>query len=304
MLGWLTSLLSFWRRRARAPASTRIERIVLTEGVARTLFDDYTEHRRSIRGDEEFGWILLGHREGEDAIARAALPAGANRDAGAVHVQFDAQAQALASRIVRQKDKRLHLIGVVHTHPGSLRVPSEGDLQGDRRWVAHLRSCEAVFAIGTADVLGQSTNATNVQVEGELCFSWYALAVGDAGYRPLPITAAPGPDLAESARAIWETIETFADSVEHLCRQFANVQLDLQRTDAENALAVKITLPSPGEELRLLLYAGEARYYWQRGDEVIAIDPHDPNLVRAVHLILAELAKEAEPREVESLIEN
>src|SRR6516225_3310151 len=110
----------------------RLQRVVLTDQVCRTIFEEYAAHRQSTRGEEETGWVLLGLREADEAVVLATLPAGAERSAGVAHVRFNASAQALASRIVRQWDRRLSILGVVHTHPGSLRHPSDGDFQGDR----------------------------------------------------------------------------------------------------------------------------------------------------------------------------
>jgi len=304
MLGWLSSLF-YWRKResvAGDPAPARIERIILSDGVARTLFDDYAEHRRSARGDEEIGWVLMGMRQGRDVIALAALPAGAERDAGVAHVRFNASAQALASRLIRKTDKRLQIIGVVHTHPGSLRTPSGGDFDGDIRWVAKLRGGEGVFAIGTADIHAGEAKGTHVQTAGELCFCWYALAVGDSRYRPLPAQVTNGPDLAFTVRSIWNTIEIHADAIDHLCRQFANVDVDVMADDPEPLMLVRIGLPEPFQQLRLLLSSSESRYYWASGNDVTAIDPHEANLVRAVHLILAEMAKDAAWRETGTLV--
>src|SRR5262249_28845468 len=128
-----------------------LERLLLTDGVARTLFEEYAAHRAAARGEEETGWVLMGLREAVQAVAVATLPAGTKSDASAAHVRFNSIGQALGSRIVRQTDKRLTILGVVHTHPGSLRHPSDGDLRGDREWIAHLRGKEGVFGIGTAD---------------------------------------------------------------------------------------------------------------------------------------------------------
>ncbi len=128
-----------------------LERVLLTDGVGRTLFEEFAAHRAEARGDEETGWVLLGLREAREAVVLATLPAGALRDASVAHVRFNSNAQALASRIVRQTDRRLTILGVVHTHPGSLRHPSDGDLRGDGQWVANLRGREGVFGIGTAD---------------------------------------------------------------------------------------------------------------------------------------------------------
>ena len=93
------------------PAAPRplqpIRRLRLTDQVSQTLFEEYAAHRSGPRGEEETGWVLLGLREGDTALALATLPAGAGREAGQAHVRFNAAAQALASRAVRQHERRL-----------------------------------------------------------------------------------------------------------------------------------------------------------------------------------------------------
>jgi proteasome lid subunit RPN8/RPN11 len=311
MLGWLNKIKLWWQgccsleqRRtislgADSPpyaTAARLERIVLTDGVARTLFDDYAEHRRSDRGDEEIGWILLGMRHEGEAIALAALPAGAQRDAGRAHIRFDSDAQELAYRILRQKDKRLQMVGVVHTHPGSLRCPSDGDLQGDGLWVGQLRGGEGIFGIGTADVRSdeqQSAAGDHVHIHAEMCFSWYALGIGQRHYRRIPVHVTSGPDLASPLRPVWNVIEANAAPLNKLCRQFAKVQLEVIDEELAKILCMKIMLAEPNQKLHLLFNEHEARYYWDREGEFIAIDPDETRLDRAVYLILAELAKES-----------
>src|ERR1019366_8105850 len=121
-------------------------------------------------------------------------------------------------RIVRQQDKRLQIVGVVHTHPGNLRWPSDGDFHGDRQWVARLRGGEGVFAIGTADAQFSAPAGVHIQSLADMCFCWYALAAGDAHYRPLPVQGAVGVDLALPLRSVWDAIETHAESLNKLCR--------------------------------------------------------------------------------------
>src|SRR5690242_3071663 len=60
---------------------TSLERVLLTDGVGRTLFEEFAGHRSEARGDEETGWVLLGLRESREAVVLATLPAGAQRDA-------------------------------------------------------------------------------------------------------------------------------------------------------------------------------------------------------------------------------
>src|SRR5262245_50597713 len=89
-----------------------LERVVLTDGVGRTLFEEYAAHRAEARSEEETGWVLLGYREPTEAVVLATLPAGAERDAGVAHVQFNSGGQELGARIVRQADRRLTMLGV------------------------------------------------------------------------------------------------------------------------------------------------------------------------------------------------
>ena len=53
-----------------------LQRILLTDGVGRTLFEEYARHRQEEDADEETGWVLLGLRESAEAVALATLPAG------------------------------------------------------------------------------------------------------------------------------------------------------------------------------------------------------------------------------------
>jgi proteasome lid subunit RPN8/RPN11 len=275
----------------------RLRRVVLTDEVSRTLFADFAEHRVGPRGEEEVGWVLLGLREEDEVLVLATLPAGADREAGVAHVHFNSVAQALASRIVRQRDRRLGIVGVVHTHPGSLRHPSDGDLQGDSLWVGRLRGGEGVFGIGTADgkpCNGQVANGKpasgpdHVQAQRELCLSWYALGVGDARYRRLPVTVIAGPDLARPLHSLWGTIETHAETLDGLCRQLAHATFEVASED--RALQVRFPVAESGESLRIVVSNADTQFFLDQGGEVLSIDPQEPQLDRAVFLILAELA--------------
>ncbi|MBI1916088.1 MAG: Mov34/MPN/PAD-1 family protein [Planctomycetes bacterium] len=277
-------------------------RVLLTDGVARTLFEEYAAHRAAERGDEETGWMLLGLRERDEAIALATLPAGTQRDAGIAHVRFNSSGQALASRIVRQADRRIIHLGVVHTHPGSLRHPSDGDFQGDSDWVQkHVRGREGVFGIGTADgpllsspvpraAVFASRPRPNVQCLGELCFSWYSLRPGQSHYEPLPVELTIGPDLARSLHEVWPTLEEHAERLDRLYRQQAGVTCTVMEDARGPALAVNVPLAEAGDAIRVLLWPKEVRYYVLRGGEVFAVDCPADSVDRGVYLLMAELA--------------
>jgi len=273
-----------------------LHHVTLTDEVDRTLFGEFAAHREGDRGEEEIGWVLLGVREADHALALATLPAGAQRSAGVAHVQFNSAAQGLASRIVRQWDKRLTILGVVHTHPGNLRRPSEGDLEGDREWVGQLRGREGLFAIGTADVprpadplVGQQPQA-HVQTLGELCFSWYSLRHGEQHYRPLPVSLTLGPDLATPLRDVWTTIEHFAEPLERLCRQLSGMTFAVVDGQRGPALSASVKLLAPESSLRVVLENTSVQYVLQRGQELLSVDPPASQVDKSVYLVLAELA--------------
>src|SRR5262245_43544715 len=59
----------------------RLERVLLTDEVNRTILEEFAAHRDSERGEEETGWVLLGVRDLHEATVLATLPAGTHRDA-------------------------------------------------------------------------------------------------------------------------------------------------------------------------------------------------------------------------------
>jgi len=273
-----------------------VQHIILTDGVARTLFEEFAAHRAEERGEEETGWVLMGQREQAHAVVLATLPAGAERDASVSHVRFNSMAQALASRIVRQSDKRLTILGVVHTHPGSLRHPSDADYRGDIQWIRNLRGRQGMFAIGTAD--GRAVEDTvvahqpqpHVQCLGELCFTWYTLKEGDTNYHPLPIELTLGPDLARPLHDVWSSIEQHAERLDRLYRQQAGVTFEVTVEEDGPALVINIPLAEPRTGLRVTLREDQVRYYLKRGEELLVSECCEERVDRGVYLLLAELA--------------
>jgi len=270
--------------------------MLLADDVSRALFTEFAAHRASDRGGEETGWLLLGLRRGDEAVVLGTLPAGVGRDADEAHVKFNAAAQAFASRVVRQGHRQLTLLGVVHTHPGSLRHPSSGDYRGDVRWVANLRGAEGVFGIGTADAApnpdaGISWQpAPNVQCLGELCLSWYALGVQDRNYRPMPVELTIGPDLAARLRPVWDELEVHAERLERLARQLNRVKFEVAPGHQKSALVVTVPLPEDSRAIRVELEGKDVRYRLLTPDGDLAADLREDRVDVGVFLILSELA--------------
>jgi hypothetical protein len=212
------------------------------------------------------------------------------------HVLFNSSAQALASRIVRQTDRRLITLGVVHTHPGSLRHPSDADYRGDSGWVRFLRGNEGVFGIGTADQKDDANSLfagqpqPHVQCLAEMCLTWYALRHGDDRYRPLPVDMTLGPDLARPLHPVWGIVETHAERLERLIKQQSGVTFEAVEGKLRPELIVTVPLSEPNHALRVALTDKDVRYYLRRGDEILEADCPDERVDRGVYLLLAELA--------------
>jgi proteasome lid subunit RPN8/RPN11 len=285
----------------RAPETTAklrpLERIVLTDGVSRTLFEEYARHRLDERGEEETGWILMGLRKLDEAIALATLPAGAGREAGVAHVRFNATAQAMASRILRQEDRRLRIVGIVHTHPGSLRHPSTGDFRGDRKWIKQFRDQEGVFGIGTADGDEDNLSPHVASQPKEHCqcymgfrFSWYSLAAGDRNYRPLPVGLTIGPDMALPLHEIWSTLEVHGDRLDRLCRQLAKVRFEVFQEEKRPVLQLILPL-AEDSSLRVVMRDEDVEYFMVRKDQWLRSECCEPHVDRGVFLILAAMAE-------------
>ena len=268
----------------------------MTDGVGRTLFEEYARHRATARGNEETGWMLMGLREPGQAVGLATLPAGTRAESSVSHVQFNSLAQAVGSRIIRQDDRRLTILGVIHTHPGSLRHPSEGDLRGDRVWARCLRGREGVFGIGTADAQGPVLYAhqprPNVQCLGELRFSWYALRQGASRYQPLPVELTLGPDLARRLHPLWPTLEEHAERIERLYQQLARLRIEVVN-DPAPGLLLELPLTDEGHALRVVLSGKTVRYFLQREGRLLEADHQDERVDCGVYRLLAELAQEA-----------
>jgi len=273
-----------------------LECVRLTDGVGRTLFEEYAAHRAEARGDEEIGWILLGLRQTTEAVVLATLPAGAQRDASVSHVRFNSNAQAVGSLIVRQADRKIKMLGVVHTHPGSLRHPSDGDYAGDTQWVNVIRAREGIFGIGTADARQSSAvmfgeqPKPHVQTLGELRLSWYSLPAGAPAYRPLPVSLTIGPDLARPLHTVWSVIEAHAERLERLARQQSGVTFAVADDDRGRALEVQVSLAEPGAAVRARVTEKEVRYYLVRDGRLHETDCRDDRVDRGIYLLLAELA--------------
>lgn len=285
---------------ARPAATYRpLQRIVLTDGVNRTLFDEYAAHRKEEQGDKETGWVLLGLRHEDEVTVLATLPAGARSEASVTHVRFNAAAQVLGSRIIRQADRRLSTVGIVHTHPGSLRHPSDGDYQGDSQWVQRLRGQEGVFGIGTAGAAWNEPVSyahqprPNVQCLDEMLLSWYALRRGDVAYRPVPVALTLGPDLARPLHGVWHEIEEHALELERLFRQQRGIGFEVLQSPEKPGLIIKVPVAEPEGAIQVVIKDEICRYYVVRDGEVLQADCDEKRVDHGVYLLLAELARNA-----------
>lgn len=280
------------------PRYGRIDTLYLTDEVCRTVYGEYESHAGSARGKEEIGWVLLGYRTENSATVLATIPAGAQRDAGHAHIRFNSEAQALAARIVRQQDRKLSIVGVLHTHPGSMRHPSHGDYTGDSRWVQNLRGGIGVFGIGTvvkngnesSDWVSEQPKKNAVTFRG-FRVDWYTLGVGDGQYNQVAVELKLGPDLADNLRPVWELIENQAERLNRLARCMTGVRFEPSEFRGEPSLLITIKLGNPGESAVIILRGTDATLFHDTGDAMNQFElPNGTPADQAVYLLMSELA--------------
>ena len=143
-------------------------------------------------------------------------------------------------------------------HFSERHAQREGGCRENRRPVQC--SCKHFRKVGISHRL-----RPNVQCWGDLRFSWYALADGDAAYRPVPVEMTLGPDLARPLHELWSTLENLADRLERLYRQLAGVRFEVITDDWGPGLILVIPLPERGDTVRVLVRRKEIRYYVERG---------------------------------------
>jgi len=125
-------------------------------------------------------------------------------------------------------------------------------------------------------------------------FTWYSLAAGADGYRPLTVAYTLGPDLARTLHGIWPVLEAHAGRIERLCRQQAGMVFDVVNGEDHPCLEMRLRLAEPAQHLRVLVDAKSLRYYVQRGGKEVLVDPGQEYVDRGVYLLMAELARNAD----------
>jgi len=279
-----------------AQAIQPLKRVLVTADVAKQMFQEYGAHRMTERGEEEIGWVLLGRRDLNEATVLASLPAGADRQSGEAHVIFNSIAQVVGYRYVWQVDRRLVMLGVAHTHPGSLRHPTDGDYRGDIEWVGQLRGGEGIFGIGTADgkFAGHGDEIwsprDNIQAFGDLCLTWYSLRTEARNYCTIPVQIIAGPDLAVPLRSVWPILEANGERLDRLAQQLAKVRFEVIAQSNQPALAVSVNLPEGERGLRAVLREKEIHYFLIREGSILATDLLEPLVDRGIYRLLADQA--------------
>ena len=272
-----------------------LARLRLTDQVSHTLFDEFAAHRAGARGDEETGWVLLGLREGDNALALATLPAGAGREAGQAHVRFNASAQRSAA------GRSGSMTGDCRCSAWSTRIRavcgtpatgiSAGTANGSGSFAAAKGYSESARPIVAQDRpmpwLGSPWHTVNAW---EICAfpgMLWARTIGPIGHCPLRSRWAP----------IWPShCGRCGAKSRNTPSGWINwpgsrpVTFGVLPGRKAPALAVEVPLADPGQAVRILLEGKEVRYYLVRDGEPFAADIGEVRVDQGFYLVLAELA--------------
>ena len=274
-----------------------IKYMLISSGVGQTLVQGYRNHLHQERGDEETGWLLMGYREKKHAVVVAAVPSGEFREASSTHVKFNSQAQVVAGRLLRQLHDKLEVLGLFHTHPGRLRHPSSGDYQGDIQWVKKLPGKQGVFGIGTVDhespIRGEFATkiAINTFSMTGMRFDWFSLASGDSNYVKVPIRWTLGEDLAKPLHVVWDAMETHAGEIEKVLAQQTKATCGITQGAAGHQLTLSIPLAGSSGKIIVFIFKDKVQYFFEKNEQLFAVDIQEDKVDRGVYLVLAELSK-------------
>lgn len=274
-----------------------IKYMLITSGVGQTLVEGYRNHLNQERGDEETGWLLMGYREKKRAVVVAAVPSGEFREASSTHVKFNSQAQVVAGRLLHQLHDKLEVLGLFHTHPGRLRHPSSGDYQGDIQWVKKLPGKQGVFGIGTVDNQSSisedfaSKIAINTFSMTGMRFDWFSLGSGDSNYVKLPIRWTLGEDLAKPLHVVWDALEVHACEIEKVLVQQSKATCSITKATSGHQLTLSIPLAGSACKILVFIFKDKVQYFYEKNEQLFAVDIHEDKVDRGVYLVLAELAK-------------
>jgi len=87
----------------------------------------------------------------------------------------------------------------------------------------------------------------------------------------------------------WATLEEHAEALERLDRQQRGVRFQVSHDEWGPSLLVLLPLASPGDCLRLVIRPKGVRYYLDRQEVILEVEPGEHPIDRAVYLVLAEL---------------
>jgi len=274
-----------------------IKYMLISSGVGQTLVQGYRNHLNQERGDEETGWLLMGYREKKRAVVVAAVPSGEFREASSTHVKFNSQAQVVAGRLLCQLHEKLEVLGLFHTHPGRLRHPSSGDYQGDIQWVKKLPGKQGVFGIGTVDhdspLRGDfaSKIAMNTFTMTGMRFDWFSLANGDPNYVKLPVRWTLGEDLAKPLHVVWDAMEVHASEIDKVLAQQSKATCAITQAASGHQLTLSIPLAGTAGKILVFIFKDKVQYFFEKNEQLFAVDIQEDKVDRGVYLVLAELAK-------------
>lgn len=278
-----------------------LKSILITSGVGETLARGFRLHLDGERGDEEIGWLLMGFREKDKAVVLAAIPSGDMREASGTHVRFNSRAQAIAGRILKKREPRLEVLGLFHTHPGTLRRPSSGDFRGDIEWIEKIPGKQGVFGIGTVEDQSKSTSHEYYsrfvspfayQRDG-LRFSWYSLGHGDTNYHEIRTRWALGDDISQFLHPAWMVIEKNANGIERILAQQTGSTCDVVPFQGTSSFCVAVPTAYPRGVIRAFILEKNVKYFFEQNEQQYAIDVQENEVDRGIYLVLAELGKKS-----------
>jgi hypothetical protein len=194
------------------PAAPPIE-VRVTAGVVDRLLADVADHLRGPHAHDETGWVPIGRVAAGVVSVEGLLSAGRRPFASPAAFEPD-HAHVLAALVLLQAREPADVVGLIHTHPGSMDWNSAVDQVADEGHVLALPG-----GIGVYPIVVRERRASGPVVRAGVRVAWWGLrASRPAVYAPCRVEVVPGEDagawlgphddaLAEAGEVVLELLE-------------------------------------------------------------------------------------------------
>jgi hypothetical protein len=107
----------------------------------------------------------------------------------------------------------------------------------------------------------------------------------------VPIRWTLGEDLAKPLHVVWDAMETHAGEIEKVLAQQTKATCGITQGAAGHQLTLSIPLAGSAGKIIVFIFKDKVQYFFEKNEQLFAVDIQEDKVDRGVYLVLAELSK-------------